>query len=87
MANTKLPTRDKKENNDDKQKLQMLQKQLRSWISFWVVSLIGVWLFQQFILTPLLIHETQIPYSEFKSKIATGEIVETTLGQERIEGR
>ena len=86
MANKKIPTKDKKENNDDKQKLEMLQQQIRSWISFGVVSLIGMWLFQQFILTPLLIHETQIPYSEFKAKIASGEIVEVTLGQERIVG-
>ena len=86
MANAKIPTGDKKEYKDDKHKQEKLQKQIRSWISFWAVSLIGIWLFQQFILTPLLIRETQIPYSEFKAKIATGEIVETTLGQERIVG-
>jgi cell division protease FtsH len=45
-----------------------------------------LWLFQQFILQPLVIRETQIPYSEFKAKIASGEIVEVTLGQERIVG-
>ena len=41
-------------------------------ISFMIVSLIGMWLFQQFILTPLMIREMQIPYSEFKAKIASG---------------
>jgi cell division protease FtsH len=86
MANTKRPTGDNKENKDDRQKPELLQKQMQSWISFMIVSLIGMWLFQQFILTPLLIQETQIPYSEFKSKIATGEIVDATLGQERIVG-
>ena len=86
MTKPKLPTGDNKEKKDDKQKQELLQKQMQSWVSFLVVSLIGMWLFQQFILTPLLIHETQIPYSEFKSKIATGEIVDVTLGQERIVG-
>jgi cell division protease FtsH len=86
MRIPKLPVEDGKGNKDDKQKQEQLEKQVRSWISFWVVSLIGMWLFQQFILTPLLIQETQIPYSEFKAKIATGEIVEVTLGQERIVG-
>jgi cell division protease FtsH len=86
MRNPKKPARDGKENNDDKQKQEMMQNQIRSWVSFWVVSLIGMWLFQQFILTPLLIRETQIPYSEFKSKIATGDIIDVTLGQERIVG-
>jgi cell division protease FtsH len=87
MRNPKKPARDGKENHDDKQKQELLQKQIRSLISFWVVSLIGMWVFQQFILTPLIIQETQIPYSEFKAKIATGEIVEVTLGQERIVGK
>jgi cell division protease FtsH len=73
------PKRKKKEKED-------LSKQTRFGISFMIVSLIGMWLFQQFILTPMLVHETQIPYSEFKSKIATGNIVDVTLGQERIVG-
>jgi cell division protease FtsH len=45
-----------------------------------------MWLFQQFILTPMLVHETQIPYSEFKSKITAGQMVQVTIGQERIVG-
>jgi cell division protease FtsH len=45
-----------------------------------------MWLFQQFILGPILVRETTIPYSEFKAKIAAGQIVDVTLGQERIVG-
>ncbi|MEW6404146.1 MAG: ATP-dependent zinc metalloprotease FtsH, partial [Chloroflexota bacterium] len=86
MRNPKTPIGDGKGNKDDKQIQEWLQKQIPSAISFLVVNLIGLWLFQQFILTPLLIQETQIPYSEFKSRIASGEIVEVTLGQERIVG-
>jgi cell division protease FtsH len=83
MANPKMPTGD---NKDNKQKQELLQKQMQSWISFTIVSLIGMWLFQQFILQPLVIRETQIPYSEFKSKIASGEILDVTLGSDRIVG-
>jgi cell division protease FtsH len=86
MRNSKIPTGDSKENKDDKQKQELLQKQIRSWISFLIVNLIGLWLFQQFILAPMLVREMQIPYSEFKAKIAAGQIVEVTLGQERIVG-
>lgn len=86
MNNPKMPSQDGKGNKDDKQVQEWLQKQIPSVISFLIVNLIGLWLFQQFILTPLLIQETQIPYSEFKAKIASGEIVEVTLGQERIVG-
>jgi cell division protease FtsH len=81
MRSSKIPP-----TGDGKNKDKERQKQIRSWISFWIVSLIGMWLFQQFILTPLLIQETQIPYSEFKTKIATGDIADVTLGQERIVG-
>ena len=34
----------------------------------------------------MLVRELAIPYSEFKSKIASGQIVEVTLGQDRIVG-
>jgi len=81
MRSSKIPP-----TGDGKNKDKERQKQIRSWISFWIVSLIGMWLFQKFILTPMLVHETEIPYSEFKSKIAAGQIVEVTLGQERIVG-
>jgi cell division protease FtsH len=86
MASSNLPTGDGKDNKDDKQLKELLQEQFRSWIIFMAVSLIGIWLFQQFILAPVMVRETQIPYSEFKAKIASGEIVEVTLGQERIVG-
>ncbi len=83
MANTKIPTGD---NKDNKHKQELQQKQIRSWVSFMIVNLIGIWLFQQFILTPVLVREIAIPYSEFKSNIAAGRIVEATLGQDRIVG-
>jgi cell division protease FtsH len=86
MRNPKMPSGDGKGNKDEKQKQEWLQKQIQSWISFLIVSLVGMWLFQQFILTPILVRETTIPYSEFKAKIAAGQIVDVTLGQERIVG-
>ena len=86
MANTKIPAGDDKENKHNKHNREWLQKQIQSWISFMIVSLIGMWLFQQFILTPALVREIAIPYSEFKSKIASGQIADATLGQDRIVG-
>ena len=55
-------------------------------LGYLLVILIMLWLFHQFILRPLVIGEWQIPYSEFKSKIAAGEIVDATLGTDRIVG-
>ena len=76
----------KDKNNEDKEKQNMWNKQTKTGISYLIVNLIGLWLFQQFILTPLFIHETQIPYSEFKSSIHSGQIISVTLGDERHVG-
>jgi cell division protease FtsH len=86
MKKSIFPSNEGKKDNEDKNKKEMREKQARTWISFLLVNLIVLWLFQEFILQPLIIRETQIPYSEFKAKIASGEIVEVTLGQERIVG-
>jgi cell division protease FtsH len=51
-----------------------------------IVSLVGLWLFQEFILNPLLVRQLEIPYSEFKAKAWAGQIVEVTLGQDRTVG-
>jgi cell division protease FtsH len=86
MKKSIFPSKEGKKDNEDKNKKEMRETQARTWISSLLVNLIMLWLFQEFVLQPLLIRETQIPYSEFKAKIASGEITEVTLGQERIVG-
>jgi cell division protease FtsH len=86
MKKSIFPSNDGKKDNEDKNKQEAREKQARTWLSYLLVNLVLLWVFQQFILQPLIIRETQIPYSEFKAKIASGEIVEVTLGQERIVG-
>lgn len=51
-----------------------------------VTALIAMWLFQEFILTPLAIQATEVPYSEFKQKLASGQIVEVLIGETDIMG-
>jgi len=86
MNRSKTPNDNGKKDNEDKKKQELREKQARAWISYFLVNLLVLWLFQQFILRPLVIRETQIPYSEFKSKIAGGEIVNVTLDTDRIVG-
>ena len=74
------------EKDNDKQKQELRTKQVQFLISYVIVSMIGLWLFQEFILNPLIIRETQIPYSEFKAKIQSGQIVSVTLGTDRYVG-
>ncbi|MCL4299147.1 MAG: ATP-dependent zinc metalloprotease FtsH [Anaerolineae bacterium] len=86
MKNLIIPPGKDKDSKEKKKKEELREQQVRLWISYLIFSLIGLWLFQQFIIRPMLIHELEIPYSEFKSKIASGQIVEVTLGQDRIIG-
>ena len=73
-------------NEEEKKRRELLQRQMKWSISYLIVSLIGLWLFQAFILTPLAIQATEIPYSEFKTKLAAGEISKVTLSETRIVG-
>lgn len=75
-----------KGNQNDDPKQELRKRQFNFGLSYLFVALIGMWLFQQFILTPLMVRESEIPYSELKAKIQSGQILEVTLGQERIVG-
>jgi cell division protease FtsH len=80
---TKTPQKDP---DKEKKRSEQLQRQMKAGLSYLIVNLIGLWLFQAFILAPLMNQALEIPYSEFKAKIAAGQIVEATLGQDRIMG-
>jgi cell division protease FtsH len=62
------------------------QRQIRFSLGYLLASLIGLWLFQQFLLKPIVVRETEIPYSEFKSKLKGGQITEVTIGDTRLVG-
>ncbi|OFW03402.1 MAG: hypothetical protein A3I61_02175 [Acidobacteria bacterium RIFCSPLOWO2_02_FULL_68_18] len=53
-------------------------------IAYLGAALLGVWLLQQ-VIAPLLPQSAEIPYSEFKTKLAAGQIADVTLGSQ-IEG-
>jgi len=72
--------------NEAKKRRDNLRRQINFGLSYLIVSLIGLWLFQQFILAPLAIQAVQIPYSEFKTKLKAGEITEVTLNDTNIVG-
>ncbi len=53
--------------------------QMPSWLSYAAAALMGVWLLQA-VVVPLLPRAAEIPYSEFKVKLAQGQIADVTLG-------
>lgn len=76
----------KQDPDRDKKRQENTQRQLKFGLSYVIVSLIGLWLFQQFILTPLAIQATAIPYSEFKTKLKAGELSQITITDTQIIG-
>ncbi len=76
----------KKPDQEEKERQARIRRQMNFSLSYLVIGLIGLWLFQQFVLTPLVVHQTEIPYSDFKSKLNSGEIVNITIGDIRIDG-
>ena len=60
------------------------KSQIPSWLPYAAAALIGVWLLQA-VVAPLLPRAAEIPYSEFKVKLAAGQVTDVTLGTP-IEG-
>jgi cell division protease FtsH len=86
MDNGKLAppkTDPEKENKIQQQK----HRQWRFSIGYLVTSLIVLWLFQEFILSPLMHRAVEIPYSEFKQKLAGGKIVKAVISSDDIVGK
>jgi len=82
----KKPNSSKPDPEEEKKKQDRMRHQMNFSLSYLVIGLIGLWLFQQFVLTPLAVRETEIPYSDFKAKISSGEISDLTIGDSRIIG-
>jgi hypothetical protein len=51
------------------------KSQIPSWLPYAAAALIGVWLLQA-VVAPLLPRAAEIPYSEFKVKLAGGQIAD-----------
>jgi cell division protease FtsH len=61
----------------------MFGRQLPFSFTSLVFALLVLWLFQQYVLRP---QAMDLPYSEFRSKLASGQIVRVTIGQTDIMG-
>ena len=68
--------------DDDRQ--TQFKRQIWTSLAYLGAALIGVWLLQ-LVVGPLLPRSAEIPYSEFKTKLAAGQITDVTLGTP-IEG-
>jgi cell division protease FtsH len=71
--------------DDEKKRQEQSRRQIHFAVGYLISSLIALWLFQVFVLTPLT-RKTEIPYSEFKKQVAGGQIVQVTIGEKGIVG-
>ena len=83
--NESEPSPRKPDRGDEKKRQEQSQRQFRFGLSYLITSLIVLWLFQLFVL-PLLTRSTEIPYSEFKKKLADAQIEKATIGERGIVG-
>jgi hypothetical protein len=55
-------------------------------LGFMLTSLLAIWLFQEFVVSKMLVPAREIPYSEFRDALKSGQLVEITIGGPRITG-
>jgi cell division protease FtsH len=79
------PGSSQRKHDDEKKRQEQSRRQFRFGISYLITSLIVLWLFQLFVLTPLT-RKTEIPYSEFKKRLADAQIEKATIGERGIVG-
>ncbi len=79
------PGSSQKKHDDEKKRQEQSRRQFRFAISYLITGLIVLWLFQLFVITPMT-RSSEIPYSEFKKKLADAQIVKATVGERGIVG-
>ncbi|MCX6029231.1 MAG: ATP-dependent zinc metalloprotease FtsH [Chloroflexi bacterium] len=64
-----------------------MQRQVRFSLGYVITGLVVLWLFQEFILSPMLVQPAvQLPYSDFRQKLAEGQITNISIGETDIVG-
>ncbi len=61
------------------------QRQFRFAIGYGLATLLALWLFQDFV-APLAARTAEISYSDLKTKLAAGQVVEVEIGRDHIRG-
>src|SRR4030095_14947932 len=72
-------------NLDDDNK-HRAQGRRRTFIGYGLTGVLVLWLLVQFFLAPRLRQTNEIPYSEFKQKLAAGQIVTALIGDSSLTG-
>jgi cell division protease FtsH len=71
---------------DDPKQRDKVHRQMRSSAGYLIAALVAMWAFQEFVLAPLERRSTEISYSDFKRKLADGQVVEVVIGPSEVVG-
>jgi cell division protease FtsH len=83
--NETRPTPGKRNRDDDKKRKEQGKRQFHFGLSYLLSSLIMLWLFQILLFAPLA-RQSEISYSDFKTKLASAQILNVTVGERVIAG-
>ena len=81
------PSQPKPDPEEKKKRKEHLRSQVRFIVSYVLTALLVLWVFQELVLTSLKPPAIEIKYSEFRGKLASGQIVSAKLGQTEILGQ
>jgi cell division protease FtsH len=70
---------------DEKKRLEQNRRRFHFAITYLIASMLVLWLFPLLFLNQAA-RTSEIPYSEFKQKVAAGQIVDATIGDKSIVG-
>ncbi|HSF82242.1 MAG TPA: ATP-dependent zinc metalloprotease FtsH [Anaerolineales bacterium] len=87
MNNPSNSNPNKPDQDEDQQRQEQMRRQMRYSLSYLFVAMIVLWLFQEFILTPLMVRATELTYSDFRQKLADNEIVSVEISDTDIMGQ
>ncbi len=89
MDNIQKTPRSKPGHNgdDENNRKEHLRHQIRFITSYIITALLVLWLFQEFVLTSLKPQAVELKYSDFRNRLASGQIVSVSLGQSEIRGQ
>jgi cell division protease FtsH len=76
---------EKPNRNDDKKREEQRRRRLHFSFTYLITSLIMLWLFQLLFFANVA-KQSEISYSDFKTKLASGQIVNVTIGERSIVG-
>src|SRR5260221_14270892 len=80
------PTFPKPPPPDDPKRRERVRKQMRSTVASLILAFAAMWAFQEFVLAPIERGSSEISYSEFKKKLADGQVIEVVIGPNEVAG-